>query len=144
MAISIAKSSMSLGYIGGLQRLSISRFCYKFANKVYVAVCVAETLTKLRYSTDKDLKDGKSSSAISRGESIPFIKCLWPPPSSHRRCYWFDSLVEASSYQKITSVTNAIVFAVGNHKPQSPVLLLKWTKSYLILRWRKLAVFGNE
>jgi len=30
-----------------LQRLSISLFCYKFANKVHVSVCVAETLSKL-------------------------------------------------------------------------------------------------
>jgi len=40
--------------IGGLQRLSISLFCYKFANKVHVA----ETLSKLGYSANEDLKDG--------------------------------------------------------------------------------------
>jgi len=36
----------------------IGPFCYMFANMVHVAVCVAETLPKLGYSTDEDLKDG--------------------------------------------------------------------------------------
>ncbi|AES70073.1 hypothetical protein MtrunA17_Chr3g0096271 [Medicago truncatula] len=52
--------------------------------------------------------------------------------------------VKPSSLLLVSFPRRSLLLSVGNHKPQSPVLLLKRTKSYLILRWRKLTVFGNE